>query len=76
MSAAASPEWLTALQLVLLDAGLLASLYAGWRIAVQSRGRGRRALALLAPWTPVIAGLWVTGVWIVFQPMQMRGMMH
>lgn len=76
MSAAASPEWLTALQLVFLDAGLLASLYAGWRIAVQSRGRGRRALALLAPWTPVIAGLWVTGVWIVFQPMQMRGMMH
>ena len=32
--------------------------------------------AVLAPWTPVIVGLWVAGVWIVFQPMQMRGMVH
>ncbi len=61
---------------MLLDAGLLASLYTAWRIAVQMRGRGRRAVALLAPWTPVIAGLWVAGVWIVLQPMQMRGMVH
>ncbi len=69
-------EWLTAMQLILLDAGLLASAYFAWRIAVHLRGRSRHAVALLAPWTALMAVLWIAGVWIVFQPMQMRGMVH
>jgi len=73
---AASPDWLTELQLLLLDAGLLLSLYTGWRIALHAGARGARRGAPLAPWAVMMAGLWASGVWIVFQPMEMRGMVH
>ena len=73
---AASPDWLTELELLLLDGGLLFSLYIAWRIAAHDLGRTRRALALAAPWALLLASLWACGVWIVFQPMEMRGMVH
>ncbi len=72
----AAPDWLTQLELLLLDVGLLSSLYTAWRIAAHERGRSARAVALLAPWALVMASLWAAGVWIVFQPMEMRGMLH
>jgi cytochrome c oxidase assembly factor CtaG len=75
-SFAASPGSLTALQLLLLDGGLLYTLYLAWRISAQPGRRAMRALAVLAPWALLSAVLWVAGVWIVFQPMQMRGMVH
>ncbi len=56
------------LQLGLLDAGLLASLYAVWRV-----GRAPRSFL---PWAAVAAALWISGVWIFLQPMPMRGMVH
>jgi ferredoxin len=68
-------DGLVALQLLLLDAGLLASLWVGWRIALDHASRPRRALGLLAPWGGVAVALWVAGVWIVCQPMAMRGTM-
>jgi cytochrome c oxidase assembly factor CtaG len=71
-----TPDWLTELQLLLLDAGLLASLYTGWRIALHDSGRRGRSVAYLAPWAVLMLALWAGGVWIVFQPMQMRGMAH
>jgi hypothetical protein len=55
-------------QIFLLDAGLLLTLYLGWQIA--------RSLRLLAPWAAVACALYGAGIWILFQPMQMRGMMH
>ena len=80
---------LLGLQLGLLDAGLLGALYLGWRMAagtaamVGIHGRpqagaaaahvGRRALTLL-PWVCVAVLLYTAGVWILLQPMQMRGM--
>jgi len=73
---APSTDWITGLQLALLDFGLLASLYIAWRIATHDNGRGARAAAAWLPWALVIAGLWAGGVWIVFQPMEMRGMIH
>jgi len=73
---AAAPDWLTELELLLLDAGLLFSLYVAWRIAAHDLGRTRRAVALAVPWAVLLAGLWACGVWIVFQPMEMRGMVH
>jgi hypothetical protein len=30
---------------------------------------------LFAPWAGLAIGLYVVGVWIIFQPMQMRGLM-
>ena len=46
---------------------------------VSGRGREtraqRRALKVFAPWTLLIVLLFAAGVWIVLQPMQMRGTM-
>ena len=72
-----TPDWLTAFELLLLDAGLLLSLALGWRIALDlSGGRGAGAVRLHLPWAALAVALWGAGTWIVFQPMQMRGMVH
>ncbi|MFN8641267.1 MAG: cytochrome c oxidase assembly protein [Candidatus Binatia bacterium] len=71
------PEWLTSLELLLLDAGLLLSLAVGWRTALDlTDRRGSGAVALHLPWAILALALWGVGAWIVFQPMQMRGMVH
>jgi cytochrome c oxidase assembly factor CtaG len=57
--------WLLPLELLFLDFGLLLSLYTGYRLAP--------TLKALAPWALLLVLLFATGVWIVFQPMQMRG---
>jgi hypothetical protein len=63
------------IQILVLDAGLLLTLYLIWRVARQSApGRGRAAW-LLTPWAVLASGLYGAGVWILLQPMQMRGMM-
>lgn len=64
------PEWLPKLEIVCLDLGLLLSLYCGWRIA---RGFSPAAWRAFVPWALVIVLLFGAGVWIVLQPMQMRG---
>jgi cytochrome c oxidase assembly factor CtaG len=63
-------EWLPRLEIVWLDLGLLLSLYAGCRI---TRGRTPAAWRAFLPWAFLIVLLFATGVWIVLQPMQMRG---
>jgi cytochrome c oxidase assembly factor CtaG len=68
--------WLTALELLLLDLGLLVTVAVGWRAALELAGGAARALRLAAPWAALALLLWASGVWIVFQPMQMRGMVH
>jgi ferredoxin len=73
---AAIPAWLTSTQLLMLDAGLLLTLYVSWRIALRYEKRVRRALGLVAPWAAVACGLYAAGAWILFQPMQIRGMLH
>jgi ferredoxin len=62
-------------QLLLLDAGLLLTLYLGWRLAQQWAARASRALLLLLPWATSVVVAYAAGVWIVLQPMQMRGVM-
>lgn len=76
MSMPAVPAWLTQAQLALLDAGLLLTVYVCWRIARQYATRVGSALALVAPWAVISCALYGAGVWILFQPMQMRGLMH
>jgi polyferredoxin len=70
------PDWVTPFQLLVLNAGLLVSLWVVWRIARQSAVRLQSAVALMAPWAVVSVALYAAGVWVLFQPMQMRGMMH
>jgi cytochrome c oxidase assembly factor CtaG/ferredoxin len=69
-------ETMLAIQVLLLDAGVLLSLYAGWRIARTCTNRTRAGLLLLVPWATVAALLYAAGIWVFLQPMQMRGMVH
>lgn len=66
--------WLRSVEILLLDAGLLLSLHSGWRIAGALSDEARRS-RLWLPWALVAVGLWLVGVWLVFQPMEMRGTM-
>ncbi|HEY5752479.1 MAG TPA: cytochrome c oxidase assembly protein [Chthoniobacterales bacterium] len=69
-----SGDWIIALELLLLDAGLLGSLYVAWRIASRVFPLSRR-LAGFAPWAALVLLLFVLAVWTMFQPMDMRGTM-
>jgi cytochrome c oxidase assembly factor CtaG len=60
-------EWLLPLEILFLDLGLLLSLYTAYRLAPTVKA--------LAPWALLEVLLFVAGVWILFQPMQMRGTM-
>jgi cytochrome c oxidase assembly factor CtaG len=71
-----APDVMLASQLLLLDAGVLLSLYVGWRIARGYTSRLQDVLLLLAPWATVAAALYALGIWVFLQPMQMRGMVH
>ena len=66
-------DWLPRLEILFLDLGLLLSLYSGYRIAQDQSQRASNALKMLAPWALLIVVLFAVGVWIVLQPMQMRG---
>jgi cytochrome c oxidase assembly factor CtaG len=65
--------WITHFEIVLLECGLLLSLYTGLRIAETQATRAVQAIKAVAPWAVLIVLLFAFGVWIVFQPMQMRG---
>ncbi len=66
-------SWLLPLELLFLDFGLLLSLYTGYRLALAQSSRPLAALKTLAPWVLLMVLLFAVGVWILFQPMQMRG---
>ncbi len=65
--------WLPRLEILFLDMGLLLSLYTGYRITLAETSHFGQALKVLMPWALLIVLLFLTGVWIVLQPMQMRG---
>jgi cytochrome c oxidase assembly factor CtaG len=60
--------WLLPMELLFLDVGLLVSLYTGYRIAPTLRA--------LTPWALLLILLFAAGVWIFFQPMEMRGVLE
>jgi cytochrome c oxidase assembly factor CtaG/polyferredoxin len=62
-------------ELLLLDLGLLLTLHTAWRIARRLAQSPGRALATLAPFALLAAATWLLGLWILTQPMEMRGMM-
>lgn len=65
---------LLSLQLWLLDAGLLFSLYGGWRVIRQLTTSGSRIAATTFAWALGCTGFYALCVWIFTQPMEMRGM--
>jgi hypothetical protein len=70
-----SAETLLMWQTLLLGVGLLATLYIGWRIALDCSPQRRTALRLLLPWALIPLMWYAVGLWIFVQPMQMRGLM-
>ena len=68
-----SAAWIPRLEIVFLQLGLLLSLYTGYRITLSCAPRPPQALKLFAPWALLIGVMFVAGVWILLQPMQMRG---
>jgi cytochrome c oxidase assembly factor CtaG/ferredoxin len=67
--------WVTKAELFVLDVGMLASLYAAERTARNVARSSGRAFGALLPWAVLILAMFAAGVWIVLQPMQMRGAM-
>jgi cytochrome c oxidase assembly factor CtaG/ferredoxin len=65
--------WIPHLEILMLDFGLLLSLYTGFRIAESNTPRASQALKVFAPWAILMLLLFICGIWIVFQPMEMRG---
>jgi cytochrome c oxidase assembly factor CtaG/ferredoxin len=61
-------------QCLALDLGFLVSLYYAWKVS-QDLAPPRKALAGFLPWSVLPTLLYLCGVWIVFQPMEMRGML-
>jgi cytochrome c oxidase assembly factor CtaG len=66
-------DWIVKLEVLMLDCGLLLSLYTGFRIAESYSKNTARALKVFAPWATLMVFLFSCGVWIIFQPMEMRG---
>ncbi len=68
------PATVSAVELLVLDFGLLLTLYAAWRLAGElSR---ERPLRLFAPLAFAASAFWAAGAWVLLQPMAMRGMLH
>jgi polyferredoxin len=68
------PEsWLLPLEILFLELGLLVSLVVAWRIALRETAHRGRALRATLPWAALALALSAAGVWLLFQPMEMRG---
>jgi hypothetical protein len=68
-------DWLPRLEILFLDVGFLLTLHSGYRIALRLSSRPTGAWKAFAPWGGLSLLLFLAGVWIVLQPMQMRGTM-
>jgi cytochrome c oxidase assembly factor CtaG/ferredoxin len=62
-------------EILFLDLGLLVSLYAGWRVAQRYNNSKNRCLLIFTPWSLVYILFFLVAIWIIFQPMDMRGTM-
>ena len=67
------PDFLFPLEVVLLYTGLTGSLVVGFQRASARYADRRRALAAFLPWALLCLLLVAAGVWILAQPMEMRG---
>jgi hypothetical protein len=65
---------LLSVQVLLMDVGLLFSLYVGWRLVREMTASARSMAAMLAIWCMSSTALYAVCVWVLTQPMEMRGM--
>lgn len=55
-----------------LALGLMGSLLVAWQIAARDEADSARVLRKFAPWAGLCGLLWVTAMWLLAQPMEMR----
>jgi len=65
--------WMLPTQCLLLDLGLLASLYALYVVSRRQHGRSRQALTAAAPWAILVLALFAISAFLLLEPMEMRG---
>lgn len=65
--------WLLPIEMLCLEAGLLGSLVAAYRVAQEQYGESARARRGFLPWAALATGLFAMGLWLMLQPMEMRG---
>ena len=65
--------WILPIEILLLDVGLCLSLFVAYRIAERRTHSARAALRAWIVWAVLLLGLFAFAVWILMQPMQMRG---
>jgi hypothetical protein len=61
------------LEIVFLDVGFLLSFTVAYRLAAARTSELATTMKIAAPWLLLILLLFMIGVWILFQPMEMRG---
>jgi len=66
-------SWILPLEIMLLDGGLCLSLFVAYRIAEGQTASTAAALRAWSVWAIVLLALFAFAVWILMQPMQMRG---
>ena len=66
-----SLSWIPGFQVLLLNAGCLLTLWLFWKKS--KTNAWARPWALFAPWAALALALYLCGLWIVLQPMEMRG---
>jgi cytochrome c oxidase assembly factor CtaG len=66
-------DWILRFELLALGIGLLATLYAALRVAESQTANSRQAIRTAIPWGLLAVMLYASDVWILLQPMEMRG---
>ena len=66
-------DWVLRFELLALGVGLLTTLYTALRIAESRTSSTRQSIGAVAPWGLLAIVLYAAGVWILLQPMEMRG---
>ena len=72
---ASAATWIPRAELLFLDLGLLGSLYVAYRIAEFNARSAAQVVKSFMPWATLVVLLFIVAVWIIYQPMQMRGTM-
>lgn len=66
-------SWLGWIQAFFLELGLLGSLWVARRIAADRHRNRRHARRAFLPWAVLYLFLFAFGIWLILQPMEMRG---
>lgn len=66
-------SWLFPIEAIMLYGGLFGSLVVGFKMALHHYRDRRVALRAFGPWALLLGLMLVTALWILLQPMEMRG---